>query len=599
MKTATKTFYLLILTFLILTSGKAFSQDDFKNSKLVTPTDANMTAEERQKEKTIKKTERNIPANLLQQLENAKDNGGDVKSIQAQIDSYNTGVEVLETKNAPEIHFLDREPGIVKDSWLTEDVLVYQNTTNNYQKRTLDMKQGPDGNLYLAILYNGGNSYIRIYKSTDGGATWNQAGGVTSNGVFGTLSMLVENRHESNMDSVRAIVYYTFASDNTFDGARVGFISITPNAANTNNMGGMFLTPAAGNEFNYVSAVSDGQYYDDNTYFGVVTGEYDNSGACINLRYSRTINWGGTHSSVIINTPYNDHYPTASFKGTTGDSVFIAVERRFTDKKEVRVLKTAFNPNASYNTIFLTSDSADYQLPVINIKQDAQSLTKRMIITCMKDRLAVYHYSSDGGATWAIDATLNSINARTTNYTWITSDSTTDGGGYFMAVFADSDSINVRRGVPGSLGAVLRKQNTHSLTTTASPVCVILNQGGVKSSSLAYWGFGPANVYFNAENLTVGINNISEIADSYELKQNYPNPFNPSTNINFSIPKAGIVTLKIFDISGREVATLVNQNMTPGTYNVDFDGSKLSSGAYFYRLETGSFAETKKMLLVK
>ncbi|MBS1515194.1 MAG: T9SS type A sorting domain-containing protein [Bacteroidetes bacterium] len=92
---------------------------------------------------------------------------------------------------------------------------------------------------------------------------------------------------------------------------------------------------------------------------------------------------------------------------------------------------------------------------------------------------------------------------------------------------------------------------------------------------------------------------ISAVADKYSLSQNYPNPFNPSTKISFSIPTNGFVSLKVYDVTGKEVMTLVNKNMTVGSYSVDFNGALLSSGAYFYRLESGNFVETKKMMLVK
>jgi hypothetical protein len=97
-----------------------------------------------------------------------------------------------------------------------------------------------------------------------------------------------------------------------------------------------------------------------------------------------------------------------------------------------------------------------------------------------------------------------------------------------------------------------------------------------------------------------GIINISStVPDKYTLGQNYPNPFNPTTNIKFAIPKNGLVTLKIYDILGREVTTLVNEVKTAGSYLVDFNASTLSSGIYFYRLESNGFRETKKMMLIK
>lgn len=101
-------------------------------------------------------------------------------------------------------------------------------------------------------------------------------------------------------------------------------------------------------------------------------------------------------------------------------------------------------------------------------------------------------------------------------------------------------------------------------------------------------------------NSTVGISNIStQIPERFKLEQNYPNPFNPVTNIKFSIPVTGVVKLKVYDILGKEVATLVNKQLTAGTYQADFNGANFSSGVYFYKLETEGFTEVKKMMLVK
>jgi Secretion system C-terminal sorting domain/CARDB len=95
-----------------------------------------------------------------------------------------------------------------------------------------------------------------------------------------------------------------------------------------------------------------------------------------------------------------------------------------------------------------------------------------------------------------------------------------------------------------------------------------------------------------------GIQTIS-VPNYYALGQNYPNPFNPSTKIQYAIPKAGDVQLTVYDILGRQVATLVNEFKNPGVYTVDFNASALSSGVYFYKIKSGSYTDTKKMLLVK
>ncbi|MBK8553313.1 MAG: T9SS type A sorting domain-containing protein [Ignavibacteria bacterium] len=93
--------------------------------------------------------------------------------------------------------------------------------------------------------------------------------------------------------------------------------------------------------------------------------------------------------------------------------------------------------------------------------------------------------------------------------------------------------------------------------------------------------------------------NTGVIPQTFSLAQNFPNPFNPTTKINFSIPKQGLVTLKIYDVLGKEVMTLVNETKAVGNYEVEFNGSNLASGAYFYRIESGEFTNIKRMILLK
>lgn len=123
----------------------------------------------------------------------------------------------------------------------------------------------------------------------------------------------------------------------------------------------------------------------------------------------------------------------------------------------------------------------------------------------------------------------------------------------------------------------------------------------VAGCPFVYAGQG-LNVVNNGINISypVGINNNNnQIPDAYKLEQNYPNPFNPITSISFSIPKSGTVKLAVYDMLGREVAVLSNGFKMAGNYSLDFDASNLSSGAYFYKIESGDFVETKKMMLVK
>jgi len=99
---------------------------------------------------------------------------------------------------------------------------------------------------------------------------------------------------------------------------------------------------------------------------------------------------------------------------------------------------------------------------------------------------------------------------------------------------------------------------------------------------------------------TVGVTNIStEVPRVFSLSQNYPNPFNPTTNIQFGVPKNSFVSIKVYDLLGREVATLLNEQKQAGTYMVDFNAASLSSGVYFYRMQAGQFADIKRMVVIK
>jgi serine protease AprX len=107
----------------------------------------------------------------------------------------------------------------------------------------------------------------------------------------------------------------------------------------------------------------------------------------------------------------------------------------------------------------------------------------------------------------------------------------------------------------------------------------------------------PTRFTYNVTSPTSIISN--ETPAEYKLFDNYPNPFNPVTKIRFRIKETGFVTLKVYDITGKLVITLVNQKMQSGDYNVDFDGRDLSSGLYIYKIESGDFKDTKKMLMIK
>jgi aminopeptidase N len=141
-------------------------------------------------------------------------------------------------------------------------------------------------------------------------------------------------------------------------------------------------------------------------------------------------------------------------------------------------------------------------------------------------------------------------------------------------------------------------------TTSGDTVVTVFNN--VQNQNFLFQVNGdPQSINFDYGNwILKTLSPITEVEDivvpkEFSLEQNYPNPFNPSTKIKYTIASEGFITLKVFDILGNEIAALVNSKQDVGSYTVDFDASKLNSGVYFYRIETKSFVETKKMLLMK
>ena len=134
------------------------------------------------------------------------------------------------------------------------------------------------------------------------------------------------------------------------------------------------------------------------------------------------------------------------------------------------------------------------------------------------------------------------------------------------------------------------------------PLCCPDTTFYIGSTSFA---FGGSELSFNIESFQSECYNITEVNKSekylkeYLLKQNYPNPFNPSTKIKYSIPQTSQVQIKVFDVLGNEIETLINEEKPSGTYELSWYAEYLPNGVYFYQLKAGSFIKTKKMILIK
>jgi len=226
--------------------------------------------------------------------------------------------------------------------------------------------------------------------------------------------------------------------------------------------------------------------------------------------------------------------------------------------------------------------------------------------------------STDLGLTWSSAATTGTINTYAVHFNSASNGisggnatvKSTDGGTSWTAVTSPGTTGNIN-GFDGNgtdwwgirSGAVVYRSTDAGATwTTAHTQTGAVFQDidfAVVGGCPQGWAVGNAGVIVKMSTMTGVSNYNTEIPGAFELSQNYPNPFNPTTNIKFSIPQSGLVTLKVYDVAGKEIASLVNEVKSAGNYIVGFNASNLPSGAYFYRLETNSFTETKKMMLIK
>jgi hypothetical protein len=190
--------------------------------------------------------------------------------------------------------------------------------------------------------------------------------------------------------------------------------------------------------------------------------------------------------------------------------------------------------------------------------------------------------TTDGGQTWASVASPTSTSVSGICYVpgsgiaWLS-----DG----VDLFPYRSNDNGSSWVPQSAYPVLGTLSHISLADTGN--------GWIVTSLGEVLGYHPSG--------TTGVRPLPQpsVPGRYVLEQNYPNPFNPSTKIQFSIVHRQLTIVKVFDVLGREVATLVNELKEPGTYTVQFNASSLASGVYFYRLQAGNFVQTKKLLLLR
>jgi len=481
------------------------------------------------------------------------------------------------------------------------NVCVAAQGNPNLFNRHVKIETDTMGVLYTAFI-NGTKDSLIFYRSTNTGVTWTKI---------------------QSLWSGASQIYYSFdfTVTDTTGGFKLGMVvSIAPSAtpyagiiyyANLMPDGSGFspstvYTPIAGRGFIGPVICTDGySWTPGTTYWYIACQSVDaGSGVTSYVPCAYTPDWGNTWVHDTARSTYNDYELDIDYNF---DSVYVVLANNLSlTNSNLRLRYTAL-ANWGTNVAWKQFNPAGESFHEYNACLAVNRKTNAMVVTYTTDEASnlniKYSYAADGIA-WTVQNVLtNQANNESRSYiagsnqqsgafrvVWVSSGATYDSVFYMS-------TLNVGTGFTGKTLVSRVNQSTGVL---APCVTGYMFNGISSGGSVVYAGQGPANIWYNGSSLTTGINPVSGIVPmKYSLSQNYPNPFNPVTKINFSIPKNNLVTIKVYNALGKEVAIIVNGMYNAGEYEVSLDGASLSSGVYFYKITAGEFTETKKMLMTK
>ena len=434
-----------------------------------------------------------------------------------------------------------------------------------------------NGNILHTVWQDNRDGNLEIYykRSTDGGTTWGTDTRLTNNtsvsgypgiAVSGSLVHIIwEDLRNNNWQ-----IYYKRSTDG---GVTWGTDTRLTNITQNSN------TPSIAVSGSIVHAVW-----------------HDNRDGNYEIYYKRSTDGGGSWGSDIrlSNNIESSTYASIAVFG----SIVHIVWRDFRDSNFEIYYKRSQDAGLSFGAeTRLTSNSGASNSPTIAV---SGSVVNTLWDDSRDGTIEIYSKRSiDGGITWGVDQRLTN----NTNNAYSYSPSIAVSGSNVHLVWygnrdSNTDEIYYNRSQDGGVtwGTDTRLTNNSSVSNFPS----IEVSGSILHVVYCDNAIGWKIYYLRNLTGNVGIQNIStETPSKYSLSQNYPNPFNSTSNLKFQIVNTEDVKLIVYDIMGKEVQTLVNERLQPGTYEAAFDASSLNTGVYFYKLITNGFTETKKMLMIK
>ncbi len=441
-------------------------------------------------------------------------------------------------------------------SQILDSTLLPNLTRNSDPVVTVDTA----GNFYIAVIsipFSGGNLTLAIYKSTNQGVTFPQAFICSQTGTEDKEWIATDLTPSSPFVNTLYISWTSFS---------LGGIRLTKST----NSGVNWSTPVA------ISDVS-GSVQGSNICVsrnGQVSVCWLNSGAGAEVKFDRSTNGGATFGTDL--TIASGTFPSG-LPNNVGTFPFIAVDNTTGARSGWLYVVFADNRNGDCDVFFSRSTNA-------GVNWSAPQRVNNDPITNGKIQYWPAIAVSDNGNLAIIYMDTRNTPNNTIIEAWVAR--STNGGVTF-----NNEAVSTEQSptaIPGSNVRFGDYIDIDYVGQNIVPVWTDERAGGFNQE-----------IYTAEITELLGIESTTNIPNEFSLGQNYPNPFNPKTVISFQLAVNSFTSLKVYDLLAREVATLVNEQLKPGTYEVDWDGSKFASGVYYYKLTAGDYTETKKMILLK
>lgn len=483
-----------------------------------------------------------------------------------------------------EIYNSSNPPSITNTDWSNGDFVV---STSEPMGRPSGVYRTSNSTLYVAIPDTNilSNKCIVVLKSTNDGVSWATQGSISPATVIPKLKMV-----DAGGDSL----YCFFLYGTTLYSWNIVTNSLNPFTTYTNIF-----------DFDVTASSTHGLY--------LIIDLITNNDVRLYGSASYGVSWGG---AVYLSS--SGAHPKISMSGTGDTALINYYASPFTPDTMYAQIRNVRYRESATGTLTIVGSFTN-PVPSGTLKDQFQGViyggkawifytsgsTGNIDFNCVQ--------SNDNGTTYGSPFTIGAMPSRD-EYWFDAKYYLTGPGGVDLLFYSDSLSGSPTNTSDKLYYAYL---NSTSPTTPSTPVQIsehwpfwssrmyipsLIEYYGTTNDLGAIWVGGPSpfKLYFDRYGAVTRVtNNQTLVSNEYSLSQNYPNPFNPVTKIDFSIPKNGLVTIKIYDILGKEVDVILNKEFVAGRYSVDFDGTKLSSGVYFYKLISGNYTDTKKMILIK